>query len=459
MSAGRLELKVGLFMFVCLALAAALSIRFSETKLGLEKTYPIKMEISSAGTLVPDAKVMMAGVEIGFVKSIDLASDGLGAVVGLRIYENYPLHENDQFTIKSVGFMGDMFVSVTAGAPSRGNKLSADALVEADTPFDFFEAAIRFEERFEQFAAEANQTVSEVGGLVGDLRRTVAGINQEVVGKEGLVAQLQQSVTAINEGLLSETNFAKLNRTINEIQTISSNVRSITAELQTASKDIVAIAGDVKDTTRRIDQFMTTNSATFGAIVANVQQTTVSVNKTVRNLEQMIATSQPGIIKAIDNIQAITVTLDTTAKQLEKLLAENKPVVGETLENVRGLTGNLKDTSAELKATLSANRKNVEETLANLRDVSADMKSAVTKIDSVMKLVVEGKGLAGSLFSDDKMKNEFMGVMTNMQTTLREFGTVASNINKHGILWWRGERVPVTNKLQGGSVGKPFRRP
>ena len=449
MSAGRLELKVGLFMFVCLALAAALSIRFSETKLGLEKTYPIKMEISSAGTLVPDAKVMMAGVEIGFVKSIDLASDGLGAVVGLRIYENYPLHENDRFTIKSVGFMGDMFVAVTAGAPSRGNKLSADALVEAETPFDFFEAAVRFEKRFEQFAAEANQTVSEVGGLVGDLRRTVAGINQEVVGKEGLVAQLQQSVTAINEGLLSETNFAKLNRTINEIQAISSNFRSFTAELQTASRDI---AGDVKATTRRIDQFMTTNSATFSAIVTNVQQTTLSVKKTVRDLEGMIATNQPSIAKAIDNIEAMTVTLDDTAKQFEKLLADNKPVVGETLRN-------LKDTSAQLKATLSGNTEDVKETLANLKSASADMKSAVAKIDTVMKRVVEGKGLAGPLFSDDKMKNEFMGVMTNMQTTLREFGTVASNINKHGILWWRGERVPVTNKLQGGSVGKPFRRP
>ena len=62
MNSDRMELKLGLFMVVCLALAAALAIRFSNTNMGLDKGYTVVMDTKSAGNLLRQANVLMSGV-------------------------------------------------------------------------------------------------------------------------------------------------------------------------------------------------------------------------------------------------------------------------------------------------------------------------------------------------------------------------------------------------------------
>ena len=96
---------------------------------------------------------------------------------------------------------------------------------------------------------------------------------------------------------------SKINKTIDDIQKWSGNVRGITKQLEKASEDIVVIAKDVKNTTRNINGFVSTNSLAFGAIVTNIKDTAIAVHKTVGNLEKMIATNKPDITKAIVNIE------------------------------------------------------------------------------------------------------------------------------------------------------------
>ena len=135
MSSGRLELKVGLFMLVCLALAAALAIRFSNTNMGLGKGYTVVMEIPSAGNLIRQAEVRMAGVEIGYVYKIELNSHGNGTVIDLHISEPYRVHEMDVFSVASRGLMGDQYVSVEA-ATERGPKLTEGGRVMGKAPMN-----------------------------------------------------------------------------------------------------------------------------------------------------------------------------------------------------------------------------------------------------------------------------------------------------------------------------------
>ena len=70
MSRDRIELKVGVFVLVALALIAVLALRFSETGLSLGRTYTLRLHAPNAGGLIPDSPVMMAGVRIGYLDRI-----------------------------------------------------------------------------------------------------------------------------------------------------------------------------------------------------------------------------------------------------------------------------------------------------------------------------------------------------------------------------------------------------
>lgn len=473
MSAGRLELKVGLFMFACLVLAVWLSISFSETKMGFKNTYTVKMEIDNAGTLVPKARVVMAGVQIGYVDSIELSPNGKNAVIVLHIFEENKLYKNDHFNINTVGFMGDQFVAVTANeTDKRGDPLKSGSQIQGIKPFELFEAAEKFSqaaETIEGFAIEANTTIVNIGGLVSELRGTVGNINKEITGSDGLVGELQKAVSSINTNFLHKTNIAKINKTINDIQKWTGDVGGITEKLSKASGNIEIIAEEVKNTTRNISGFVSTNSLAFGAIVTNVKDTTVAVNMAVGDLQRIVASTQSDVTNTFANIQKLSGTLNDTANRLEKMMTENDPVVGEMLVNAKQVSKNLDEISEGLKKTFLANRKNLDDTFKNIRDVSEDLKSAMSKIDNVLTVVDSGKGIAGGVLNNEKMGKDFIEMVAGFKDTIKQFeavaadyrtvasniNVVATNINKHGILWWRGERKPITNRLTRGSVGKP----
>ena len=69
MNNNRLELKLGLFMVVCLGLAAALATHFGNTN-WWDSGRTVVIEAESAGILVRLAEVKMAGFTIGYVKEI-----------------------------------------------------------------------------------------------------------------------------------------------------------------------------------------------------------------------------------------------------------------------------------------------------------------------------------------------------------------------------------------------------
>ena len=146
MSIGRLEMKVGIFVVVLLGLAAAMSIKFSKTGFGLGETYSLNLHAENAGTVIKHSPVLMSGVKVGYVDSIDLLKDQNGTVVvelGIRLFAEYEgkiLDQNSTFFIKSSGFLGDQYIGVTPhrGPPIR-KKLEKQGWLECKKPFDIEE--------------------------------------------------------------------------------------------------------------------------------------------------------------------------------------------------------------------------------------------------------------------------------------------------------------------------------
>ena len=125
MDKSRLEIKVGLFVFLGLVLLAALLIMFSKGASLFHGTYELRLHASNVGGLKQRAGVLLAGVQVGTVSTINLADDGRSVTILLKIYNQNKIYHDARFVIEQSGFLGDQYVSVipttncAAGAGGR----------------------------------------------------------------------------------------------------------------------------------------------------------------------------------------------------------------------------------------------------------------------------------------------------------------------------------------------------
>src|SRR5437667_3682760 len=100
MNKSGLEWKVGLFVIISLALAAALIMKFRKRSSLFVTTYELRLKTSNVGGIQPGAGVLMAGVPIGSVASIDLDPSGRAVILHVRILGRYRVHGDALFTIQ-----------------------------------------------------------------------------------------------------------------------------------------------------------------------------------------------------------------------------------------------------------------------------------------------------------------------------------------------------------------------
>ena len=136
----RLETKVGLFVFIGLALLAVLLIQFSKGTSLFHGTYELRLHASNVGGLQQRAKVLLAGVPIGSVSDIQLADDGKSVTILLKIYKNFKIYSDSRFVIEQSGFLGDQYVSVIS-VSNLPPKLVNGAEVNCQEPFNLQEVA------------------------------------------------------------------------------------------------------------------------------------------------------------------------------------------------------------------------------------------------------------------------------------------------------------------------------
>src|SRR4051794_40959287 len=106
MNKSRIEWKVGLFVFMGLALLAALMLEFSKGPTLFKSTVKFHITLPSVAGLKPNADVMMSGVPIGKVVRTTLNADGKSVDVFVSVLADFKIHKDAKFHIDSLGFLG-----------------------------------------------------------------------------------------------------------------------------------------------------------------------------------------------------------------------------------------------------------------------------------------------------------------------------------------------------------------
>lgn len=108
-----LELGVGLFMIAGILALGYLSVRLAKMEVIGQKGYDLEAVFSNSGGLKSGASVVIAGVEVGRVRSIKL--DDYQALISIHLPSGIKLQDDSIATIKTKGLIGEKYVEITPG--------------------------------------------------------------------------------------------------------------------------------------------------------------------------------------------------------------------------------------------------------------------------------------------------------------------------------------------------------
>jgi phospholipid/cholesterol/gamma-HCH transport system substrate-binding protein len=294
MESKRLELKVGLFVFIGFVLLAGLLIAFSKGTSVFHGTYVVRLVAPNVGGLKLHASVLLAGVQVGNVSGIDLAPDGRSVTITLSIYKGTTIYRDANFMIEQAGFLGDNFVAVL---PTANNPpiIANNDEVNCEPPFDMLAVA----RSASGFIERVNDTVSNI---------------------EMSVAQLQRTV--LNEQTLTNLSIA-------------------IANLRAATDHANGVVGG-------LDSLVATNSGQIDDAVSNVVFFSHQLTQMASNANDIISTNGTAISGAMTNLEVTTATL----RQIADDMHHGKGLAGTVLENEQ-LAANVQETANNLAITTS----------------------------------------------------------------------------------------------------------
>ena len=128
-----LELSVGVFLLAGILCLGYLSIKVAKMEVIGGSGYELMAQFSNIGGLKEGSSVVIAGVDIGRVKSIRL--EDYEAEVVLVLPQEIEIQEDAIASIKTKGLIGEKFIQITPGGSDMIMK-SGDRIRETEPAVD-----------------------------------------------------------------------------------------------------------------------------------------------------------------------------------------------------------------------------------------------------------------------------------------------------------------------------------
>jgi phospholipid/cholesterol/gamma-HCH transport system substrate-binding protein len=274
------EIRVGIFVAVCLTLMAWLIWKFGKYEPLTRNTYEITVVFDNVGGIVKDAGVLYGGIKVGSVRDITLDQQGLLKVnVKLAIFNGVQIRSDAKFVINQSGLLGDRYVDVIPQSGTAGF-IKPGAVFQGSASVDLSEA----------------------------IRSVVDVLHQAA----GTIARVDKAIQRIDETVLNRDSLEHIESAMANLDATSSNAVGLTLSLRTV----------VDESRGKVDNTLTK----FSGAADNLNHASEDVRGLVSNANDVVVENR-GDIRAAAN------KLAESAGQLQAILAR--------LEKGEGTAGKL----------------------------------------------------------------------------------------------------------------------
>jgi len=217
---------------------------------GLSKGYPLYAKFPWGAGLKQGQPVLLVGVNVGYVDQVDLHQDGI-LVTTLRIVKSYKVPVTSKAAVVPNGIFGDMAVAVTPSRPDPKSFKPGDTIPIGPSTPGIAELTSKADSITRSVNAMTSALEREMvaGGGIRDLRNTIAATNRMVNEFAVVASEQSRQLTATMTSLRRATSAidpAKVDSTITNFRSASSNLAAMSADLKQTSSKLDAILAKVE---------------------------------------------------------------------------------------------------------------------------------------------------------------------------------------------------------------------
>lgn len=382
------EIALGAFTLVAAGILGYMTLTVGKFQFG--PVTNIKVVFDSASGIMKDSAVMIAGVEVGKVKKINLEDNK--AVMNVTLNEHVQVSKNVRAIIRAKSLLGEKFVELVP-AKSPDFLKEGDVIKNTITPI------------------EIDQLVTTLGPLMMKLGPVLEKIKPE---------DLTDMLKTISVGLKGKEQ---------HISRIINNVDSLLAFFQKSEHKFGSIVSNVDALSSEANGLIANNKGSLNRIVTNTDklmanfggrsdQLAKKVDVIASNLQDVTNDLQKHSPKIISNVSSIT----SDIKEVSKNFASNNPQFGK---NVNSITNNLDKIVSSINKEAPDLAKDLSKITKDLASISNQLnKKGPRIVDNTDVLLVQ---LVRTLNRVDPLiarleKFDDKEILKEVQKMLREVG-------------------------------------
>jgi phospholipid/cholesterol/gamma-HCH transport system substrate-binding protein len=262
--------KVGLLVVVALV-ASWLVYRAVDERGGGDSGYTVWAVFKDASGLVPKSRVMVAGIQVGYIDTIRLW--GSRARVDIRIREGVAIHDDASVAKKTASILGEAVLAINPGTATHpAVPDGARIATEEESPgTDAILANVaRISDAVLNITRQMERTFGtdeggrQMSSALANLSQALAAINETIRQNQDVIAHALQGV----DGMISET-APQLARILENIERVTAEVRNVlgrnsgeldetvggigetVASVERSAAQLEGVLNDVRDVTGR----------------------------------------------------------------------------------------------------------------------------------------------------------------------------------------------------------------
>ncbi|MDD5686320.1 MAG: MlaD family protein [Elusimicrobia bacterium] len=207
------ETKVGMVIIVGLLVFAIAIMILSGVRV-FERGYKINILFNDIQGLLKQAKVQVAGVNVGYVKDIILEGDR--ARVNVWLNSDVKIHKDSAAYIFSSGIIGVKFIQLTSGTTFYELLKDEDVITGVDP--------ISIDKMFEKTQTAVNSLLDSLKGLTGDtsIKMTIDNLNKFSSDLTVISREVRKSVSDGRFDRISK----KLDNTLTSLESLSKSAEN-----------------------------------------------------------------------------------------------------------------------------------------------------------------------------------------------------------------------------------------
>lgn len=326
------ELMLGGFILISGGLLAMMSLTIGKFQFG--DSMRVRAVFSSASGIVKDAPVMLAGIEVGHVATLQVENNQ--AAMELVLKPDISLYADASAVIRSKSLLGEKFVMLKPGSAKQPPLRSGEAIKKTEVPVDLDEVLGHLGPVLTKINPEDINTLihtiaASIKGKEGELRDLIQGSsvllktvsdNREAISR--MIANLD--ITAQQAANLLTRNRGSLNNIVRNLDSVTANLRT---DAPTTLRNVNRLTTDIRELTgpfrerapqfaERLDQ-ITTDAATLTRSFSNHSNLIPNLDSTLGKLPSLLDKAPATLDRLPPLIDKLMPTLDNANSMFGKL--------------------------------------------------------------------------------------------------------------------------------------------